>query len=379
MKIEVAKSDLENALKVVSIGTSGSGGDLTTHLLFRHQEGQTEILAYNGRLGTSSALVCTTTAEEDDTAFTIESSRLTKWLGAAADVALTLESNDAIVTATSPLGSVKFRSLDPSGFPFWDKQLASAKKTMDIEASRLHQALQHSKGFISTLDTTRPEQAVTEIREGTLWATDQAGLSMVTLPEFVKSNARISGKDIPPILAFLAQSGDDKVEILEHKRSLFFRREDGSILNVGRPTTPFLELEDIEDSQAHWWVVGCADLDRAIKQLSSSAAKEELRLNFNFDPADQMITLSMTSDSGSTNTLKLPCPEFGSAEDVEEGMPQAGWTVEYTYIQRVLGSYRGGKTIRLGLNPAGEDGGWSALSEDRDGDKYRTVLVWMPE
>lgn len=382
MKIEVAKSDLENALKIVNITSSGSGGDLTTHVLFRHANDQTELLAYNGRLGTSSPLVCNTTLDDDEDmpAFTVESSRLTQWLGAAADVALTLESKDRIVTATAPLGSVKFRSLDPSGFPFWDKLIAGAKQTMEVEASRLHQTLGHTKSFISTADTTRPEMSVTEIRDGVLWATDQAALSMVTLAEFSKSSMRLPGKDIAAVLTFLSLSGEGKVKVLEHKKSVFMCREDGSVLNVGRPSTPFLELEDIENDQdAHWWVVGCNDLERAIKQLSASAAKEELRLNFNFDPADQKITLSMSGDSGATNTLKLPCPEFGSKDDVEEGMPQEGWTVEYTYIQRVLSSYRGGKTIKIGLNPAGDDGGWSKVSEDRDGDKYLTILVWMPE
>jgi len=381
MKIEVAKSDLENALKVVNIGSSGSGGDLTTHILFRHADSQTELLAYNGRLGTSSPLVCQTTLEDEGvSAFTVESDRLTRWLTAAGDVAVTLEAKDAIVTATGSLGSVKFRSLDPSGFPFWDKQISGAKRTIEIEANRLHQALGHSKSFISSADTTRPELAVTEIRGGTLWATDQAALSMVTLEEFSDAALRLSGKDIGPILTFLSLSGEDKVEVLEHKRSMFIRREDGSVLNAGRPSTPFLELEDIDnDENAHWWVIGCSDLDRAIKQLSASAAKEELGLTFNFDPSDQKITLSMTGDSGSTNTLKLPCPEFGSKADVEVGMPQSGWKVEYTYISRLLASYRGGKTIKIGLNPAGEDGGWAKIEEDRDGDKYLTILVWMPE
>lgn len=380
MKIEVAKSDLDHAMQIVNVG-SGSGADLTGHILFRHTGKQTEVMAYNGRSGASSPLVCNTTVGEDEEmpAFTVEGWRLTQWLRATSDAALVLESEDGTVTATAPAGSVRFRSLDPSGFPFWDKQLSSAKKTMEIEATRLQQSLSHSKGFISSADTTRPEMAVTEIRDGILWATDQAALSMVTLDEFSKASIRVHGKDIGSVTAFLGLSGDEKVEVLEHKRSVFFRRSDGSVLNVSRPTTPFLELEDIEENEdAHWWTVSKDAVLQGIGQLTASAPKEELRLTFNFDAADQKITMSMPGVSG-TNQLKIECPEFGSSEDAEEGMPKEGWTVEYPYITRLFNGYKGGKSIRFGLNPSGEDGGWTKVVEDRDGDKYLTILVWMPE
>lgn len=382
MKIEVAKSDLDKAVSVVALVPSGKGADLATHFLFRHRDDLTEILAYNGHLGASMPLVCNASVFEDEetAAFTIEAWRLQQWIRAADDAALTLESKDATVTATAPSGSVKFRSLDPSGFPFWDKQLSNAKKTMEIDAKRFEAALKHAKEFVFQGDTSKPEMAVTEIRDGILWSTDQAALSMVTLEEFAKASLRLAGKDIAPVLSFLGNSGDETVTFWEHKKSMFIRREDGAVLTVGRPTTPFLELEDIEDVEdAHWWSVGTDELNRAIQQLVASAAREDFRLNFNFDPADQKILLTMTADSGSPNTLRLACPEFGSTEDVEEGMPTEGWTVEYHYITRVLGSYKGGKTIKFGLNPAGEDGGWTRIVEDRDGDKYLTILVWMPE
>lgn len=385
MKIEVAKSDLDNAIQIVSIGTSGSGSDLTTHYVFRHKDDQTKIMAYNGRLGTSSPLVCSCSPDDGEdaaNAFTIESWRLNQWLKAASDAALTLESKDAIVTATAPSGSVRFRSLDPSGFPFWDKTLAKAKAVTHIEASRLHAALAHAKSFISTADTTRPDMAVTEIRGGALWATDQAALTIVTLEEFAefkdaKTTLRMHGKDIPSVLAFLALSADDKVQLKAHARSLFVVRDDGSELSVGRPTQPFVELEDIEDEEpTHWWTLGCALIDRIIKQLAASAAKEHHDVQFNFDPDTQKVQAAMTGDSGSTNTLTLECPEFGSRDDASQGLPEEGWVIEYPYLQRLLSTYKGGKTIKFGLNPAGEDGGWTRFSEDRDGDKYLTILVW---
>lgn len=378
MKIEVAKSDLEHALQVVAIGSGSKGTDLTSHFVFRAQEGNAEILAYNNRLGASSPLVCKV---DEDGSFTVEAARLTQWYKAAEDVALTLEAKDAVVTATSPFGSVKFRSLDPSGFPYWDKGIKAAKKTMEIEGKRLHAALSHARSFISPTEQHRPEMAVTEVRKGMLWATDVSALTLVTLKEFAKSNLRVAGSSIGSMLQFLSLAGDETVEVLEHSRSLFLRREDQSVLNVGRPATEFMDLEDIEDVEdSYWWSVSCSELERAIAQLQAGAAKEDLRLTFSFDEDTKKVVLSMTADSGSTNTLSLACPEHGAKDEVDAAMPENGWSVEYPYIQRLLSTFKGGKVLKLGLNPAGEDeGGWTRVVEDRDGDRYLTILVWMPE
>jgi len=380
MKIEVAKKDLEAALQVVGIATTSKGSGLDTHYVFRHHDGFTQVLAYANRLGASSTLICNATLDEDEdasNAFTIEAKRLDQWLKATTDAALSLESDGAQVTCTSPMGKVKFRSLDPSAFPFWDKSLTAAKKSMTIDAGRLTAALAHVKSFVSALDTAKPEMAVTEVREGAMWATDQSTLTLVTLKEFAKSKLRVHGKDISAIERFLTLSDDDDVEVLEHSRSLYLKREDGALLNVGRPTTPFIELEDIEEQDdMYYWTVATDDVERAIKQLSAGAATEDLKVTFGF--ADDKVVLSMTADSGETNKLAIPCPEHGSVDKPDEELPE-GWTVEYPYIMRLLSSYKGGKTIKMGLNPAGEDGGWTRFMEDRDGDRYLTILVWMPE
>ena len=49
MNIEVAKSDLEDALKVTST-TVGSGTDLSSHYLFRLRGGKAEVLSYDMRV-----------------------------------------------------------------------------------------------------------------------------------------------------------------------------------------------------------------------------------------------------------------------------------------------------------------------------------------
>ena len=100
-------------------------------------------------------------------------------------------------------------------------------------------------------------------------------------------------------------------------------------------------------------------------------------MTFNFDPGAQKVLVSMTADSGSVNKLELECPEYGSKDGVNVGLPKDGWEVEYPYLQRLLASYRSGKTVKFGLNPT-DEGGWTRFIEDREGDKYLTILVWIP-
>jgi len=378
MKIEVAKRDLESALAVVQIGTAGKGNDIQAHYVFRVSNSKVSIYSYNGRIGTSIPLVAEVQADEGE-AFTVESWRLAQWLRASGDIVVSLESKDATVTATSPKGSVKFRSLDPSSFPFWDKTLESAKETLTVEASRLGAAMAHVRGFISKGETTQPEMAVTEARDGALWATDQGALTVVYLSELGGSHLRVHGKDIPSVRAFLATANDDAVTVFEHKRSTFFQRSDGGLLSVSLPTVPFVELDEIEmnDPDKFWWSVGVDDLKNAIQQLSAGAAKEDTRLNLNFDAGTQEVLLSMTADSGATNVLRLTCPEHGQEEGVGD-FPREGWSVDYSYLNKILATYKGGNTLRFGLFPAGDDGGWARLKENRDGDLYATILVWLP-
>ena len=82
MKLTVAKSDLEEALKVSSL-TVGSGSDLSSHYLFRVQEGEVEILSYDMRVFSRAPLQATVEGDED--AFTVEAWRLDKWVASVGD------------------------------------------------------------------------------------------------------------------------------------------------------------------------------------------------------------------------------------------------------------------------------------------------------
>lgn len=395
MKIEVAKRDLEAALQVVSIGASSTGSDLTTHFVFRAKDGNVEVLSNNGRLGASAPFIAKV---EDEGSFTVESWRLNKWIAAVQDAALVLESGDKTIVATSPKGSVKFQSLDPASFPYWDDQFSETEGGIKITAKRFHVALSHAKLFISDKDTTTPKLAVTEIINNSLQSTDRGALAVVTLrqgqtstsedgtetktyePEMKGSNLRIHGKDLSQVLSFLSTCGDEAVELREHDRCLFLIREDGAVLNVGRPrhSFPELGLDDQEGGDPHWWEVKTSDLKSGILTLVASAAREDRRMNFNFN--DGMVSMQMAASSGSKNVLHLEALTHGSLDDATP-MPEEGFEVAYPYLLSLLSQHKG-ETITFGLNPQVDDkgkhrGGWTRFREVRGDDDFLTLLVWL--
>jgi hypothetical protein len=400
MKIEVAKQDLEAALGVVSIAASASGTDITTHFIFRYKEdlNVVEVLANNNRLGASMPMICNTNIDSDVQAFTVESWRLKQWISAVQDAALTLELVEGQVKATSPTGSVKFPSLDPKLFPYWDETFEATEPGVKVQAKRLNAALVHTRLFISDKDTTTPQYAVTEVKEESLLSSDKAALAVVTLqdkefsqekdaegndvdvvttvPVLTESHLRLHGKDLGHVLSFLSSCGDDPVEIREHDKATFFIREDGGALTVGRPVHAFPDITlDKKPDDPHWWTVKTDDLRSAVKVLVASAAREDHKLNFRMEK--EMVGLSMNSVSGDRSTLHLEALEHGSMDPDampknEEGeledlvpMPEEGFNISYPYLLKLLGQYKS-ETIRFGR-----------FREERGGDDYLTLLVWL--
>ena len=380
---------------MVSIGAASTGSDLTTHFVFRSKDGTVEVLANNGRLGASAPFIATV---DEEGSFTVESWRLKTWIAAVQDAALTLEDSDGCIIATSPKGSVKFQTLDPKSFPYWDDQFGETEEGIKINAKRIHAALSHVKLFISDKDTTTPKLAVTEIVKNSLQSTDKGALAVVTLrtsrtvtddegnetteyePEMKGSNLRIHGKDLSHVLSFLSACGDEAVELREHDRSLFLIRDDGAVLNVGRPrhSFPELGLDDQESGDPHWWEVKTEDLKSAILALVASAAREDRRMTFNFE--DGMVSMQMSASSGSKNVLHLETLTSGSQEGAS-AMPEGGFEVAYPYLLSLLSQHKG-ETITFGLNPQIDDkgkhrGGWTRFREVRGTDDYLTLLVWL--
>jgi hypothetical protein len=321
---------------------------------------------------------------------------LNRWIAAVQDAALSLEVKDGTVIATSPKGAVQFQSLDPGAFPYWDDQLSETEEGTKVEAKRLHAALSHTKMFISDKDTTTPKLAVTEVLHDSLQSTDKGAFAAVTLreaktvtdasgqeskeyrPTLKGSNLRIHGKDISSVLSFLSTCGEDAVEIREHDRCLFLIREDGSLLNVGRPRHAFPDLEIESTEPPHWWELKTSDVKSAILTLAASAAREDHRITCNF--VEDMVTMQMSSSAGAKNTLHLEPLQHGSNEDGNP-LPGGGFEISYPYLLKLLSQYKG-DSLTFDLYPQMDDsgkhrGGWTRIREVRGDDEFLTILVWL--
>jgi hypothetical protein len=150
---------------------------------------------------------------------------------------------------------------------------------------------------------------------------------------------------------------------------------------VGRPHHAFPDIAlDKKPDDPHWWSLKTDDLQSAINALSAAASKEDTRLNFKLDGG--IVLCSMTCASGEQGAMRLEAIEHGSAEDAKIEMPEAGFDVAYPYLLKLLGQHRG-DVIKFGLNPQVDKktkkpkGGWVRFREDRDGDDYLTLLVWL--
>lgn len=390
MKIEVTKRDLEAALAVAGVGVAGTGSDMTTHFAFRHLDGRTEVLTNNGRVGVSAPLICQSSLTDDTRSFTCEAKRLSSWMSAVENSVLSLEwTSDKKVLATSPKGSIRLNSLDPDLFPYWDDQFNSSEEGYPVPAKRLASALGHVKLFISDKDTRNPRLSVTEVKEyrgeRLLEATDKSSLGVVKmscLQDEEKTPAfRIHGKDLGTVIGFLGSAGDEDIEIREMGNRMFLIRKDGSIMNIGRPSHAFPDLTvGTEDDQFTWKFL-TADLKSSLQALKAGAAKEDVVVNFK--PNRGQVAISMASASGSRNTYHLETlkgSDFDSDKVAEAAFPEDGFNLPHPHLMRVLSQYKSGE-ITMGLNVKVNSGkavgGFTRFQEDRDGDEYLVILVWM--
>jgi len=200
------------------------------------------------------------------------------------------------------------------------------------------------------------------------------------VPEMADSNLRIHGKDLAQVLAFLSQSGDESIEVREHKKCLFLVRHDGGVMSVGRPIHAFPELSlDKEPADPHMWEFRKDDLVSAIKALVASASKEDRRLMFKEN--GNMVALSMTSTSGKKSTLQLELQDQSSDKEALP-LPKEGFALAYPYLLNLLGQWKS-ELVRFGMSPQADKetgnvkGGWVRLIEDREEDQYLSLLVWL--
>lgn len=382
MRIEVAKVDLEGALSVANL-SAGSTSDLSGHYLFRVKEDRIQVLSYDMRLFSSSPLPCKFEGEEGD-AFTVEASRLNQWMSGVGDGVLTLtKEGDGTVQAKGSRSKVRFRSLDPAKFPYWDNLLTHAKPAGKADSISLARALSVSRWFVSTDDTSKPELCQIEAIKGVLWATDRRSLSSVEMPALPDLNIRIPGKEVSTLIKFLSSKEAQKgpVEIQEAERptengggaSAIFTRGDGSYLGITRPVTAFPTLTIERDTKADTGMI----LDRseflsAISVLLAGAPKGQEAVTFRYDKEESVLLVSMPCEAGGKNEHPLTQSSVSNGDkfDME-------FTVDYPYIKG-LGETFGLSSIEFGITQRGRGGFISFSSEDggENNNRYFSVIVW---
>jgi len=379
MKIEVAKSDLEVALKVVST-TVGSGSDLSAHYLFRIHEDQTEVLSSYMRVFSRSSFTSNTDGEDGD-AFTVEAWRLDKWISSVGDGVLTLASDEnGEVIAKGPRSRIKLRSLDASRFPFWDGLLSNAESMGEIDPGVLHRAISLSKNFVSTDDTQRPNICQIEANEGNLMATNRQVLSSVKVCDLSNLSLRIPTLDIGTVLKFLGDktTQESAVDVLEASRpdgggeaALVVMRPDGSYIGVSRPTLAMPRLPVEVESTDITLTLDVSEFRGAIDVLLASAPKGHEIVRFS--SVDGALVLSMSSDAGGED-------EYPLITSTATGLGDVAFSLTHSYIGAISDHFDL-DTLSLGVHQRGQGGYVSFVHQDEgatedSGNHYHTVIVW---
>jgi len=370
MKIEIAKSDLNHALAVVSSTVNSSGSDLSSHFLFRIRGENAEILTCHNRTFSSTPLKCNFEGS-DGQAFTVEAWRLEKWLSGVGDVAVVLQLEGAEVRVSGGRSVVRLRSLDPQKFPFWDATIANANVTGSVPASRLASAIGYARQFVSSEDTTRPEIAQIEAIDGSLWSSDRRSVSIVKVEGLPDSSLRVSSKDLPAVIKFLNVAGSDDVEVLESDSAVFFRRPNGSHIGASRPMVSFPRLKVDETEGEVWLQFPTSEFHAAINVLSAAAAKGNERIRFQIQ--GERLWLAMDCEAGGEDVYPIDLTGNSNLSDFPEG----GFAVDYGHLLSLC-SHFSLDVLDLEVTRKGK-GGYIAFrreNENGEGNSYFSVIVW---
>lgn len=387
MKIKVAKRDLEQAVQVPGFVVEQSGG-ISSHFLFRVRDGRLEVLGAGGagRSGLGQRLFASAVVSgaqiEDDTGamFTVEGWRLRQWLKAVGDVAVTLEFADALVRASSPRGTIKFQSLDPSKFPFWDDLLPETKKVATLPSARIHNVLLYIKPCIapSSRENVRPDITLTESYDSAFYATDMNAVCMVQMKEpdgshsMPDTNVRIHTDDIGAVISFLgARDLGEDTEVYTHDKFALFTRGTTSF-GVTRPTPSFPKVNLTIEADPAWFTLSTEDFKSAILLLSASAKdKDDPRVKFWWDNLKKKVVLSVISASGSDDKIALDVVDFGGDEKALDREFQ----IPAVYPLKIAGQFDE-ETLRFGIKPLKGKAGMTTFKHEVGSTVFFTAVAW---
>jgi len=385
MKFQVAKQDLDKAIRTVSNSLSGAP-DLSGHFLFRRIPNVTdkvEICTYAGRL--YSGALCIAQVDGDDASFTIEGKRLKTLLGVVEDCALSFDFDGTVVTVSVPgMGEQTFESLNPDNFPYWDETLSKAETTSQVPVERILAALTYCRPFIAGEETKTPSLTVCEVRQGTMYASiPHLGAGVyVTVPLLEKSNLRIQVKDFGAVLSFLGSVEGD-IEIKETDRFLFFLSSDGQLFGWGKYLAEFPKAKNPPDTDQHWWKIEVNRALRTLPFLKAGADWENQRVRILRTSETGPLQFQMLSRTSKMTQVSLPVLESGKLDGATD-LPAAGFSLGYGPFLNMLELHREDETITLGITQSTVKSGAgyvrvvdNKFGEGAEADRYITIIAWL--
>lgn len=380
MKFKTTKKALEAAIQIVTAAVDGSDdAKINSHHLFRVGAlNQVEVLSANGSRLLAGAPIKGAVMEDavEGDAFSVPAYRVRNLLPLLKDDdEISFDSSGGITRIKTPRGLGKTGALDPKHFPFWDEQLTTAKSVGKVPVKRLAEMLSYIKPFISDQETRSPALVATECMNGVLYATDSVGVTLISSPMLKASTLRIHGNDIPSVLSFLALKGADDVELLEHDRVLFFRRDgEGSLIGVARWIHDFPVLKiSKDDADKCWFSVDTASLTDSIKYLGVWAEKDDPTLRFGFDGPKLVLSVKSGSGDAEEEQQVIPFIEHDGMDALKADGYQ-GFALTKSYVETIAEQF-GEKTLRFGVN-WNKKNGYVTFRLKRGEDDYFSLVVW---
>jgi hypothetical protein len=378
MKLQIAKSDLVAACQMASTGAGNSGTEIHNHFLFRQNAAdptKLDLLSNSIRTCALVPLQAVTIVTPGEP-FTIDSGRLEKWLGVVKDEALTIEYANKVVSISVPgQGVQRFQSLDPVGFPDFDKPLAASKPTATIKASRLKEALSTARLFagLATADTKKPETCSVEVQNGVLTSTDgMSSVCFIQAPGLENTNLRVHVKDLVGVTKFLGLLGDGDVTIRDYDRTNFFVGSNGAVFGAQRFQQGPPQIKPPTDTPHYQWSVSRDEMRAQVKFLLPGMPKEESRVTL--DRKGGPVILTAQSITGTERiTVDVSCSAAEEA-DKAPAIPQGGVPVSYERLLYLLDSLEN-DAVTLGVSISGSRKQYIRVSEKHGEDNYILLLA----
>jgi DNA polymerase III sliding clamp (beta) subunit (PCNA family) len=371
VKIVSTKAAITAATRIVENAVAG-GDDATlaSHFLFHVADGSVTVLASNGKRLLASAPVTGATVEGDAGSFTVSAWRFSQLLNLSPEGPCTLDFDGSSTKVQIDGRTIRFASLDPASFPYWDKVLGEAKVTATIKAGVLFGALSYIKPFVSNLDTRQPALSATECRDGTMWATDSQSLATATVPGLKDCGIRIHYADIPPVNAFLGLDADADIIVREHPTTIFFVRSDGGVFGVSRWVHEFPKLK-LDSTTRASFTLTTENLRYAIRFLSVASAKDDDKLRFDF--RDGKVVLSVAAVAGGREEFEADTKAIVGVESMSE-IGRSSFDVNSNHVTAILNTVTD-ETVTFGVNWTAKNG-YILYRHAVDGGEYVGIVVW---